>query len=252
MALRFHFTDFPAVIAHRGLSAEAPENTLAAFRLAAKRGLSWIETDVRLSKDGVPMVFHDARLNRTTNGKGPFRHFTATELQQLDAGSWFAPEFSNQTIPTLDQVLDLALELNLGVNLEIKPNLKEEELTVEKIVQLYQERADNPPILFSSFSPVSLKACAQYLPHLPRAYIVDNLKQRTAEEVVRLTEALGCTSLHIHHSLLFSTLLKQCYYAPFDLMCFTVNDMALADTCWKAGIHSVFSDNGLTESSVNN
>jgi glycerophosphoryl diester phosphodiesterase len=245
MALKYHFTDFPKVIAHRGLSANAPENTLAAFRLAAERGLSWVETDVRLSKDGVPMIFHDATLQRTTNGQGLFKLFTAVELQQLDAGSWFSPQFSNETIPTLNQVFDLALELSMGINIEIKPNPQEDQLTVEKIAQLYQERTNNPAILFSSYSATSLQICLERLPHLPRAFIVDNLDQMTADEVVRLAEALGCTSLHIHHSLLFSPLIAQCYYSPFDLMCFTVNDQTLAERCWKAGVHSIFSDNGL-------
>ncbi len=245
MALKYHFTDFPKIIAHRGFSAEAPENTLAAFRLAAERGLTWVETDVRLSKDGVPMVFHDATLQRTTKRKGRFNRFTAEELQQLDAGSWFSPEFSHEIIPTLNQLMELALELRLGINIEIKPNLGEEELTVEKINELYQQRTANPSILFSSYSVPALKQCQQLMPNLPRALVVDNLDQFSAEEVVAITEGLGCTSLHIHHSLIYSPLLAQCYYSPFDLMCFTVNEKSIADRCWAAGIHSIFSDNGL-------
>lgn len=245
MALKYHFTDFPKIIAHRGFSAEAPENTLAAFRLAAERGLTWVETDVRLSKDQVPMVFHDAKLDRTTNRQGRFNRFTANELQEFDAGSWYSKKFSSETIPTLNQLLDLAVELGLGVNIEIKPNLGESELTAEKICELHRARKENPQILLSSYSVPALKKCQQLMPSLPRALVVDNLDKFSAEEVVALTEGLGCTSLHIHHSLIYSPLIAQCYYSPFDLMCFTVNDKEIADKCWQAGVHSVFSDNGL-------
>ncbi|HEY7547107.1 MAG TPA: glycerophosphodiester phosphodiesterase family protein, partial [Blastocatellia bacterium] len=77
------------VIAHRGASGLAPENTLAAFQLAIELGAEGIEFDVQMSADGQPVVIHDARVNRTTNDIGPVAHFTASELARLDAGEWF-------------------------------------------------------------------------------------------------------------------------------------------------------------------
>src|SRR5690606_19888430 len=81
------------VIAHRGASAYAPENTIAAFRLAKESGADWFELDCHLSADGHPVVIHDATVDRTTNGQGYVREMSLYDLQNLDAGSWKAPEF---------------------------------------------------------------------------------------------------------------------------------------------------------------
>lgn len=107
------------VIAHRGASAYAPENTLAAFQLAKEMSADWFELDCTLSKDGEVVVMHDETVDRTTNGKGYVRDLTLYDLKQLDAGSWFAPEFAGERIPTLGQALDFA-QWNIGVYIEIK------------------------------------------------------------------------------------------------------------------------------------
>ncbi len=248
MALNLHFTDFPPIIAHRGLSARAPENTLGAFNLAADHQFSWIETDVRLSKDHVPMLFHDAELERTTNGSGHFNDFTYEQLKLLDAGKWFSDEFMGEQIPSLNELLELGIKRSLGVNLEIKPNLGEERETVEQINYLLQQRQTNPPVLFSSYCVDSIRLCQELMPRIPRALVIDDLELLQAQEVISLTESLGCSSLHINHRMIYSDFIAKCHYAPFDLMCFTVNDKTLAEQCWQAGCVSIFSDTGLLNS----
>lgn len=93
------------MIAHRGYSAIAPENTLAAFSTAIQKGANSIELDVQLSSDGIFVIIHDSTLDRTTNGTGNVREKTLEQLRALDAGSWFAPQFSSERIPTLQEVL---------------------------------------------------------------------------------------------------------------------------------------------------
>jgi glycerophosphoryl diester phosphodiesterase len=110
----------PMLIAHRGGSLEAPENTLASFRHAIEVGAKYVELDVQMSKDGVLVVIHDDTLDRTTNGTGPVGDYTYDELKKLDAGSHFAPEYSGETIPTLRGVLELCASANVGVVIEIK------------------------------------------------------------------------------------------------------------------------------------
>ncbi|HEX2514267.1 MAG TPA: glycerophosphodiester phosphodiesterase family protein, partial [Chloroflexota bacterium] len=95
------------VVAHRGASAEAPENTLAAFRLALQQGAPAVECDVHLSADGYPVVIHDETVDRTTNGKGAVGGLTRAALQGLDAGSWRGPRFAGEPIPTLEETLEL-------------------------------------------------------------------------------------------------------------------------------------------------
>ena len=111
---------FPVmVVAHRGFSGAAPENTLAAFRMAIEAGSDMIELDVHLSKDGKVVVIHDETQERTTNGQGRVADRPLKEIKGLDAGSWFSPPFAGERIPTLQEVLSLA-QGKVPVNIEIK------------------------------------------------------------------------------------------------------------------------------------
>lgn len=95
----------PMIIAHRGASADAPENTLAAFREAIRQKADAIELDVQQTLDKKLVIFHDPWVSRTTNGKGLLRNKTLREIKTLDAGSWFDPKFRGERVPTLDEVL---------------------------------------------------------------------------------------------------------------------------------------------------
>jgi len=109
----------PLCIAHRGASARAPENTLAAFKEAIRLGADSIELDVHLSADAVPMVIHDDSVDRTTNGRGLVSALTCRSLRRLDAGSWFSSRFRGERIPTLEEALECARG-RCGMNIEIK------------------------------------------------------------------------------------------------------------------------------------
>ena len=110
----------PSVVGHRGAMGHCPENTLAAFDRAAELGASWVEFDVHLSADGVPVVIHDELLDRTTNGHGLVRDHSLAELRALDAGAWYGPNYAGQRIPNLDDVLDWARWRGISVDVEIK------------------------------------------------------------------------------------------------------------------------------------
>ena len=109
------------IAAHRGASAYAPENTLAAYRLAVEMGVEAIEVDVHLSRDGVPVVIHDPRLDRTTNAEGLVKDHSAAQLKQLDVGSWFDTKFSSERLPTLEELL-LWAKGRTNLLIEIKNN----------------------------------------------------------------------------------------------------------------------------------
>lgn len=112
-------TDKVAVIAHRGASAYAPENTLAAFELAYEMGADWYELDCLLAKDGAVIVSHDNDVDRCTDGKGLITEMTLAELKTLDAGSWKDPKFAGERLPTLAESLAMAKD-RIGVYVEIK------------------------------------------------------------------------------------------------------------------------------------
>jgi len=108
------------VLAHRGASAYAPENTLAAFRLAIEQRADWLEMDVQQTRDGHLVVFHDLRMERTTNGQGNLRDLTLEQVRQLDAGSWFGKQFAGEKVPTFEEVVALAREQNIRIFPEVK------------------------------------------------------------------------------------------------------------------------------------
>ena len=110
------------IVAHRGASRVAPENTLAAFRLAAGQGARWFEFDVSQLGDGTPVLHHDATLDRCTDATGPLDRRIAADLAGIDAGRWFGTQFTGEPLATLEQTLDLIEELDLSANLEMKPH----------------------------------------------------------------------------------------------------------------------------------
>ncbi|MGD8189279.1 glycerophosphodiester phosphodiesterase [Brevibacillus ginsengisoli] len=153
-------------IAHRGWSGKAPENTLAAFELALRQpGVDGIELDVHLSKDGVPVVIHDFHLSRTTNGAGKIADSTFSQLQQLDAGSWFAPSFSSQRIPSLEQVLQMYKGSKL-INIELKQIDNVYDGLEEQVVQFVHSYRMEEQVVITSFDHYSVQKVKQLAPHL--------------------------------------------------------------------------------------
>ena len=161
----------PLVIAHRGASAYAPENTLAAFKLAFDLGADGIELDVELTKDGVPVVFHFDPAEQT-HGLRTLKGMTLAQVKQLDAGAWFGAKFSGEKIPTLAEVL-AAIETRGLIVIEIKwsavalGNADLERATAKVIAQA--SNRDN--FVISSFHPIALYRMRRLTPNLPRALI---------------------------------------------------------------------------------
>ncbi|MFE5481571.1 glycerophosphodiester phosphodiesterase [Streptomyces sp. NPDC056527] len=161
------------VIAHRGASSAAPENTLVSDEVARRGGARWIENDVQPSRDGVPYVLHDTTVDRTTDGTGPIRGLTARQLDRLDAGSWFAPVFTGVRVPTLAAQLD-DLRLRGGnLVLEIKgPHSRDE---VARIVKEVRDHGMAGRVLVQSFDPEALRHTRALAPELPLGLLRDTL-----------------------------------------------------------------------------
>lgn len=160
----------PLVFGHRGAREAAPENTMAAFQEALAMGADGIELDVMLSSDGVPVVCHDASLERTTNGSGSVSQHTLAELRALDAGSHFAPEFAGEPIPTLAQVLD-AFGDSLRINIELKTTSRRDDGLEAEASDLVASRGLTSTVVYSSFNPLSLWRARRYGPRIPRGLL---------------------------------------------------------------------------------
>ncbi|WP_030313974.1 glycerophosphodiester phosphodiesterase [Streptomyces flavochromogenes] len=161
------------VIAHRGASSAAPENTLIAGEVARRGGAVWIENDVQPSEDDVPYVLHDTTVDRTTDGTGPIRSLTSTELDALDAGSWFAPAFAGTHVPTLEaQLRDLRLR---GGKLLLEVKGSHTYSQVRRIVELVREQGMSDRVFVQSFEVTHLRYVHELAPDLPLGLLRDTL-----------------------------------------------------------------------------
>jgi len=157
--------------AHRGASHDAPENTLAAFRLALEMGADGFELDVMLSADGHLVVIHDDTVDRTTDGSGPVRQKTLAALKALDAGARFGARFAGERIPTLQEALDLVARSRAFVNVEIKTESLRGDGLEEKLVALIHRYGLGERLLISSFNPFALWRMRRLAPDLPLALL---------------------------------------------------------------------------------
>lgn len=162
------------VVAHRGFSGIAPENTLSAFQKAIEIGADMIEFDVTLSKDGEIIVIHDKTVNRTTNGKGKVSDLTLEELKKLDAGSWFNKNFKGESVPTLEEVLKLTKDKIL-LNIEIKKysvkRFNKKGGIEEKIVQLLEKYEMCDQVLISSFNKLAIERIKYFNKNIQTAFL---------------------------------------------------------------------------------
>jgi glycerophosphoryl diester phosphodiesterase len=165
-----HFPS-PIIFAHRGASAHAPENTLAAFELALKLGAPAIEFDVKLTSDRQVIIIHDQTLNRTTNGSGAVTKQPLAALRELDAGSWLSEEFRSEKIPTLDEVFE-ALGKKLLMNVELTNYATPFDGLVHEVAKLVKKHGLQERVIFSSFFPTNLVIVRRLLPSVPRGQLI--------------------------------------------------------------------------------
>ena len=232
--------DFPAprVIGHRGAAFYAPENTLAGFRIARKLGAAWVEFDVQATRDDIPMLLHDARLDRTTNGNGLIAERTSDDVSRLDAGSWFGGrQFCGERVPTLDVALAVLDELGLGAMIEVKAGPGDGPRTMGAVLHSLRKRVPGVPCHLSSFDEDALSRAQDERPDVPRALLVRELPGDWLARVTRLQ----CSALHAGERGLDAASIAA-VAQKLPLRAYTVNDPARAGTLFQWGIGAVFTD----------
>ena len=231
---------YPRWIAHRGAGKLAPENTLAAFRLGASHGYRAFECDVKLSRDGVPFLLHDATLDRTTQAAGTAGERRWAELSMLDAGGWHSPAYAGEPMPTLDAVACFVRSNGYTLNIEIKPTPGQEMDTGRAVGQaclrLWQD--DPVPPLFSSFRPEALLGARETAPALPRALLVDTLWPGWLEMAL----SLGCVAVVTNHKLMDGALRTTLRSAGLRALCYTVNEDADAERLRALAVDGIITD----------
>jgi glycerophosphoryl diester phosphodiesterase len=217
-------TAMPKLIAHRGASADAPENTLRAIKEALQLNIDAVEIDVHLSKDGIPIVIHDATTRRTTNSPTTTRveDLTLEQIKRLDAGSWFGNKFIGEKIPTLAEVL--ALDFNTkGLMIEIKEDHIPAVDAVSAVMSALDSQLSLPELSLGSFSPeivneIQRQASKAYIPMgiIEKPHLLDAFKGRQL------------TRFAIQYKLLNPQLIRELHEDGADVWAFTVDDIHIA------------------------
>jgi glycerophosphoryl diester phosphodiesterase len=223
-------------IAHRGASGYAPENTLAAFRRAVAQGVTFIETDLHLTRDAHFVAIHDDTVERTTNGHGAVHNMTLAEIRRLDAGSWFASEFTGERIPTLEDILGFARKNDVVFYLELKPSgFWGGE---HALISALRDSSEIPRSVIISFDPAILAALRKIEPTLMTGLLYSGNSENPFENAVEI----GARQIAVRGDLVTPNFLQQARKKNLQVVCWTVNSPAHMRSLASAGVDGIMSD----------
>lgn len=229
-----------AIIAHRGAPLLAPENTLPAMRAAAEKGAKWVEIDVKLTKDLKPVILHDDKVDRTTNGTGFLAGLTFEEVRRLDARASFGEEFAGIQIPTFEELIETVLELDVGLQVELKPtpgdDIDTAEIALKALKDMWPRNRER--LFVTSFSIQSIHAAARLLPDVPRAFAVIV----PPRDPVALLNETRSQVLHLLQELLTDDAAKILADSGIEYAVAVVNDREKAKELLKNGAQTISTD----------
>ncbi|MDN6429254.1 MAG: glycerophosphoryl diester phosphodiesterase [Propionibacterium sp.] len=237
-------SEFPRILAHRGASSLAPENTMAAFVKAMEVGAHWIEFDVDIMGDGTLLVMHDHTLDRTTSGRGGYYDKGFSDLRKLDAGAWFSDVYRFEPVPEAADVLEFLNATGMHGNLEIKPCLGGEELrerVIETLVHSVDVLTDQDNFLVSSFDHDLLARFGAERPDIDLAWLVDPDDPEHGEWRPGAT-ALGCRAINPGDEGLTEATVAQMLEAGFEVNVWTVDSVARARELAGWGVTGIFTN----------
>ena len=228
------------VVGHRGASGHAPENTMAAFRLAAEQGASFIETDLQLTRDARVVAIHDLNLDRTTNGKGPVHLLSRDEIRALDAGAWFDSRadrsFAGERVPTLEEILAFAKERDIIFYLEIKSGGA---WGVEHaVVAALRDLGEAARVLIISFDPAILDSVHRLDGTLMTGFLCEYPSNDLVERAVRV----GARQLVPRGDLITPVLVEKAHHAGLQVVAWTINEPEQMRRLMSAGVDGIMTD----------
>jgi glycerophosphoryl diester phosphodiesterase len=228
------------IIAHRGFSKKAPENTLSAVHLAIQYKVDYIEIDVHLSKDGIPVVIHDAKIGRTTNEVTPHRitEMTLDKIKTLDAGAWFDPCYKGESIPTLDDILALNFESS-GLMIEIKKGHSQVKPLATAVAEAVKKSLALSPakkILLGSFSLHILREMRLQIPTVPLIGIAEDFN------VLPDLISMKLPQVALWHKLISPQLLKKFNENNTKVWAFTIDDHKTAKSLHEIGVDGIITN----------
>lgn len=228
----------PLVYGHRGFSAAAPMNTVAAFERAAEVGADGVELDVQLTSDGHAVVIHDYSVDATTDGSGTVCDMSLAQLRELDAGSWFGAAWRGNVIPTLAEVFE-AVGHRLLINVEIKTTPQQDDGIEEVVAHEIRAASMEQRVLVSSFNPLALTRFRKVMPQVPIGCLsfVD-----MPVEWLEQSLSLGCEAHHPQDEEVDAAFMATARAAGRLVNTWTVNDPARALELVALGVDGIVSD----------
>jgi len=224
------------VIAHRGASGHAPENTVAAFRRAVSMGATFIETDLQLSRDARFVAIHDATVDRTTNGRGAVHDLSLADLRRLDAGSWFGSEFAGERIPTLEEILEFSKKHDAVFYLELKPGGSWG--GEHALIGALRESGEIPRTVVISFDAGILQGLRKIEPTLMTGLLYEGQVEKPIEKALEV----GARQLAVRGDMVTPVLLAEARKQDLQVVCWTVNHPAHMRLLIDAGVDGIMSD----------
>jgi glycerophosphoryl diester phosphodiesterase len=245
--------DLPLIIAHRGASSHAPENTFAAFGKAIEVGADGIEFDVRLSKDGVPVVFHDEDLKRTAGRNEKISDLSAGELADIDIGSWFnrafpqrtRAEFSNETIKTLAETLELLSSFTGRIYVELKCRPADAEALSKAVCSLICDSPLLPQIIVKSFTLEVIPLVRSFCPAARTAALFEPTVATVLNKqknIIDLATHFGADELSLHFSLATRRLTKMAELRNMPITIWTVDKPRWLSKAEALGIRALITN----------
>ncbi len=243
----------PLIIAHRGDSANAPENTLAAFRRAIDVGADGVEFDVQLASDDVPVVIHDTHLKRLAARKENVADLTSKQLAKIDVGSWFnaryprsaRPDFAKATVPTLDQVLRLCEKTNGPIYIELKCDESNFEPLATAVCTIIRDSPMLPRMIVKSFKLAAIPAVRHLLPEVQTAAlfgpsVMTILRRR--KYMLAMAREFGAHQMSLHYTLATSKLSALAADVQMPVTIWTTDDVKWINRCRRRSIGALITD----------
>ena len=235
------------IIAHRGANKKAPQNTMPAFRQAIEDRADGFETDVHLSKDGVPVICHNYSVDMTSDGVGPISSYTLDELKKLDFGSYFSDDFKGTQLPTLDEFLDLAAASDAEIiNIELKcPESGLREL-VSKTLDAVKTHGVLGRVIISSFSPEVLKTVKLLEPACRTGFLYPTTNRKICRPVLLdpffITSRIKADYIHPMNINVTRGVVALAHRLGMKVNVWTVNDRAEVKRLLRCGVDGIITD----------
>ena len=226
------------IYAHRGSSGTHPENTLAAFKEAARLPVHGVEFDVHLTKDGKLVVIHDETIDRTSNGSGFVKDRTLAELREYDFGSWFSEEYKGEPIPTLEEVLLVFSQTAHHINIELKSDIFPYDTMEEKVLALVYDLNLQTRVLISSFNHEAVRKVKLLKPELQTAILLGGI----LVDPLSYMHNVPSEALHLYYPTAIRPSTKKVIEDGGIVRVFTVNEKEQVEALQQMGVHAIFTD----------